>query len=55
MGDNLGHASPILTAGGFEVPDFDRDVSLAADTDRFVDCGNDRIAFAAHMRGVDAA
>ena len=55
MRDDLRHAPPVLTARGLEMPDFDRDVSFAADADGFVERGNDGIAFAAHMRGVDAA
>ena len=55
MCDDLRHAPPILAARCFQMPDFDRDVSFAADPDGFVDGGNNRIAFAAHVRGVDAA
>ena len=55
MRDDLRHAPPILTARRLQMPDFDRDMSFTANADRFVDGGNDGIAFAAHMRGVDAA
>ncbi len=55
MRDDLRHAPPILTAGRFEMPDFDGDMSFAADADGFVERGNDGVAFAAHVSGVDAA
>jgi hypothetical protein len=55
MRDDLFHAPPIATPGGFEMPDFDGHVSFAADADGFVEGGDDGIAFAAHVRRVDAA
>src|SRR5215467_12635778 len=55
MSDDLGHAAPVGFAGGLEVPDFDRDVSLAADANRLVERWDDCIALVADVRGVDAS
>ena len=46
----------LLLARRFQVPDLDRDMRFAADADGFVDARRMiGVAFAAHVRGVDAA
>ena len=55
LGDDFGHASPVIFAGDLDVPDFDGDVSLAADAKSFVDGFENRVALVAHVGGVDAA
>ncbi len=55
MRNDFRHASPVLAAGCFEMPDLNRDMSLTANADGFVDGGNDGVAFAAHVRGVNSS
>src|SRR5215831_10557697 len=55
VSDDFGHAAPVGFACGFEVPDFDRDVSLAADANRLVERRYDGIALVAYVGSVDAA
>ena len=54
LGDNLGHASPIIFPGNFNVPDLHRDAGFAADAQRLVDGVEHRIAFVAHVRRINA-
>ena len=55
LGDNFGHASPVVFAGGLKVPDLDGNVGFAADAQGFVDGFEHGVAFVAHVGGVDAA
>src|SRR5215467_506888 len=55
MSDDLGHAAPVGFAGGLEVPDFDRYVSLATDAIRLVERRYDGIALVSYVGSVDAA
>jgi len=55
LGDNFGHASPVIFPGDFDVPDLHGDVSFASDAQSFVDGFEDRVAFVAHVSGINAA
>jgi hypothetical protein len=55
FGDDFGHASPVVFAGDFDVPDFHGNVGFAADAQGFVDGFENRVALVAHVSGVDAA
>jgi hypothetical protein len=55
LGDDFRHASPVVFAGDFDVPDFDGDVGFAADAQGFIDGGEHGVAFVAHVGGIDAA
>ena len=55
LGDDFGHASPVIFSGDFDVPDFHGNVGFAADAQGFVDGFEHGIAFVAHVSGVDAA
>src|SRR5882724_498449 len=52
--DGFGHVAPTRFATHFEMPDFDGDVSFAADTHGLVDGGQNTGAFITHMGSVDA-
>src|SRR5579872_4936609 len=49
FGDDLRHLAPVIFAGNFDVPDFDRNVSLAADAKGFINGLEHRAAFVAHV------
>ncbi len=53
--DDLRHAAPILFACDLQMPNFDRDMRLASDAQRFVNGGQNGVALVAHVRGIDAA
>ena len=55
FGDHLRHASPIIFAGNLDVPDFDWNMRLSSDAQRFVDRGMSTFALVPHMGGVDSA
>ena len=52
---NFWHASPIILARDFDVPNLYWNVSFAANPQRFVNRLQNRIAFVAHVSRVDAA
>ena len=53
--DDFGHASPIIFAGDFDVPDLNGNVGLAADAQGFVNGFEHGVAFVAHVGGINAA
>ena len=55
LGNDFGHASPVVFARDFDVPDLDGNVRFAADAQGFVDGFENRVALVAHVRRVDAA
>src|SRR6267378_7493345 len=50
---DLGHASPVMLARNFDVPDLNWNVSFAADAKGLVDGSEDVVALAAHVSRVD--
>ena len=55
LGNDFWHASPIVFAGDFDMPDLNGDVGIAADAQGLVDGLEHGIALVAHVSGVDAA
>ena len=55
VADDFRHAPPVTFPCRFQVPDLDRQAPFASDADCFIDRAEDGVAFAAHVRGVDAA
>ena len=54
FGQHFRHPAPILLSCNLDVPNFYRQVALTSNADRFIDGGQHRPAFIAHVSGINA-